>query len=147
MPSFLYFISSRKISFILIILLDTSASTVCGLQAICVLFVAHSAKLAAVGCLTVCWCADARQPTSVANATCRNLDSDGRLTVRPSAMRGMQAWHNVSHMTAFVLKSAKPGRRLTLQRTQTQRKIAAYFNLFKWRLLADSLEYTLDMPF
>ncbi|KAI0238200.1 hypothetical protein LSAT2_011167 [Lamellibrachia satsuma] len=58
----------------------------------------QSAKLAAVGCLTVCWCADARQPTSVANATCRNLDSDGRLTVRPSAMRGMQAWRNWVHM-------------------------------------------------
>ena len=45
--------------------------------------------------------------------------------------------------TPLVLNPAKPGRRLTLQCSQTQPKIAAYFDLFKWRDLADIVENTL----
>ena len=45
----------------------------------------------------------------------------------------------------LVMKLSKPGRRLTLQCSQAQPKIATYFDLFKWRDLADSLENTLDI--
>ena len=40
-------------------------------------------------------------------------------------------------------KISQTGRRLTLQCSQAQPKIATYFDLFKWRDLADSLKNTL----
>ena len=45
----------------------------------------------------------------------------------------------------LVKKLSKPGCRITLQCSQAQPKIAKYFDLFKWRDLADSLENTLDI--
>ena len=44
----------------------------------------------------------------------------------------------------LVVKSAKPGRRLKFQCSQTQPNIAAYLGLFKFCALADALKNTLD---
>ena len=51
----------------------------------------------------------------------------------------------ICSLVYFCNEIVQTGRRLTLLCSQAQPKIAPYFDLFKWRDLADSLENTLDI--